>query len=57
MSDPHRVSSEMRATVYQAPRQLILEDCGVLEARVDEVLLHPSHCGICCTDLDMVMDG
>jgi (R,R)-butanediol dehydrogenase/meso-butanediol dehydrogenase/diacetyl reductase len=57
MAETNPNPSEMRATVYQAKRQLRVENRDVPEPGPDEVLLRISHCGICGTDLHLVMEG
>ena len=47
----------MKACVYRAPRELVVETRPVPEPGPDEVLLRVSHCGVCGTDLHFVMDG
>lgn len=57
MSDATPNPSEMRAAVYRSKRQLSVENRDVPEPGANEVLLRISHCGICGTDLHLVMDG
>ena len=47
----------MRAAVYRKPRVLEIEDTPVPEPGAGEVLIEVSHCGICGTDLHMVLEG
>jgi (R,R)-butanediol dehydrogenase/meso-butanediol dehydrogenase/diacetyl reductase len=47
----------MTAAVYRAPRELAVETRPLPEPGPEEVLLRVSHCGICGTDLHMVMEG
>lgn len=54
MSD---LPQSMRAAVYRKPRVLEIEDTPVPEAGAGEVLIEVSHCGICGTDLHMVLEG
>ena len=49
--------ARMRAAVYQGKRNLVVEDCPVPELGPHDVLLEVSHCGICGTDLHMVLEG
>ncbi len=57
MLEPLPRPSEMRVAIYKARRQLSVEIRDVRPPTADEVLLRVSHCGICGTDLHMVMDG
>lgn len=56
MSAP-QVPSQMSAAVYRGPRDLVLERRPVPELGPEEVLLRVSHCGICGTDLHLVLEG
>ncbi len=47
----------MRAAVYRARREIAVEERPVPEPGPDEVLIEVSHCGICGTDLHMVLEG
>ncbi len=47
----------MHAAVYRGPRELALETRPVPELGPDDVLLRVSYCGVCGTDLHLVMDG
>ena len=48
---------EMRAAVYRGKRQLAIEPRPVPEVGEGEVLIEVSHCGICGTDLHVVLEG
>src|SRR5205823_4610742 len=47
----------MPAAVYRSPGQLSVEHVPVPEPGPDEVLVEVSHCGVCGSDLHMVLDG
>jgi len=47
----------MRAARYRAPRALDVVTCDVPSPGPADVLLEVSHCGICGTDLHLVLDG
>jgi threonine dehydrogenase-like Zn-dependent dehydrogenase len=47
----------MRAAVYRAPREIAVEERPVPELGDHDVLLRVSHCGVCGTDLHLVMEG
>jgi (R,R)-butanediol dehydrogenase/meso-butanediol dehydrogenase/diacetyl reductase len=47
----------MSAAVYQQPRTLAVESWPVPEPGPGEVVLRVSHCGVCGTDLHLVMEG
>ena len=47
----------MRACVYRTPRTLEVEDRPVPAPGPEELLLEVSHCGVCGTDLHLVMEG
>jgi 2-desacetyl-2-hydroxyethyl bacteriochlorophyllide A dehydrogenase len=47
----------MRAAVYRGRRDLVVEDRPLPELGPHDVLLEVSHCGICGTDLHMVLEG
>jgi (R,R)-butanediol dehydrogenase/meso-butanediol dehydrogenase/diacetyl reductase len=47
----------MRAAVYRKPRDLVVEERPVPEPGPDDVVIQVSHCGICGTDLHLVMEG
>jgi 2-desacetyl-2-hydroxyethyl bacteriochlorophyllide A dehydrogenase len=51
------VPARMRAAVYQGKRSLAVEERPVPEPGPHDVLLEVSHCGICGTDLHMVLEG
>lgn len=51
------IPATMQAAVYRAARQLSVERRPVPEPGPDEVLLRVSHCGVCGTDLHLVLDG
>jgi L-iditol 2-dehydrogenase len=47
----------MQAAVYRRKRELALEERPVPEPGPGEVLIEVSHCGICGTDLHIVLEG
>ncbi len=47
----------MRAAVYRGPRELAVEQRPVPELGERDVLLEVSHCGVCGTDLHLVLEG
>ncbi len=47
----------MRAAVYQGEGRIQVEERPVPELGPDDVLVEVSHCGICGTDLHMVLEG
>lgn len=47
----------MQVAVYKKPRVLQIEERAVPTLEADEVLLEVSHCGICGTDLHIVLEG
>lgn len=47
----------MRAAVLQGPGDVRVEELPVPECRHHELVARVSHCGICGTDLHMMMDG
>ena len=49
--------STMRAAVYVKKRRVQVEERPVPELGPEDVLLRVSHCGVCGTDLHLVMDG
>jgi 2-desacetyl-2-hydroxyethyl bacteriochlorophyllide A dehydrogenase len=51
------VPARMRAAVYQGKRNLVVEDRPVPQLGPHDVLLEVSHCGICGTDLHMILEG
>ena len=51
------ISETMPVAVYKRPRVLQIEERAVPELGPDEVLLEVSHCGICGTDLHLVLEG
>src|SRR5438067_13289254 len=53
MSEPRT----MPAAVYQGDRTITVERRPVPEPGPGEVLLEVSHCGVCGSDLHMVMEG
>ena len=54
MSD---LPAEMDVAVYREPRVVEIERRPVPDVGPDEVLLRVSHCGICGTDLHLVLEG
>src|SRR2546421_6860618 len=51
------VPTAMPAAVLRGPGQLSVEQVPVPEPGPDEVLVEVSHCGVCGSDLHMVLDG
>lgn len=51
------VPEEMRVAVFRGRGQLAVEARPVPKPGSSEVLLRVSHCGVCGTDLHLVMDG
>jgi (R,R)-butanediol dehydrogenase/meso-butanediol dehydrogenase/diacetyl reductase len=49
--------THMQAAVYHAARTLAVERWPLPELGSEQVLLEVSHCGICGTDLHLVMEG
>jgi 2-desacetyl-2-hydroxyethyl bacteriochlorophyllide A dehydrogenase len=47
----------MRAAVYREKRRLVVEERAVPQLGPHDVLLRVSHCGVCGSDLHMVMEG
>ncbi len=47
----------MPAAVYHAPGQIKVEQLPVPEPGPDDVLMRVSHCGVCGTDLHMMVEG
>src|SRR5207245_11799510 len=47
----------MPAAVYQGDHRLAVERRPVPDVGADDVLIEVSHCGICGTDLHMVIEG
>jgi len=50
-------SGRMRAAVYREKRRLVVEERPIPEAGPHEVVLRVSHCGVCGSDLHLVMEG
>jgi 2-desacetyl-2-hydroxyethyl bacteriochlorophyllide A dehydrogenase len=51
------VPETMPAAVYRAPGELVVERVPVPEPGDGEVLVEVSHCGVCGSDLHMVLEG
>ena len=47
----------MSAAVYRGPGDLAVEDRPIPRPGPDEVLIEVEHCGICGSDLHMVLEG
>ncbi len=47
----------MRALMYRAVRELEVVELPIAELEPEDVLLEVSHCGICGTDLHVVLEG
>lgn len=47
----------MRAAVYREKRRLVVEERPLPELGAHDVLLRVSHCGVCGSDLHMVIEG
>lgn len=52
-----RLPARMPAAVYHAPGDLRIEERPVPEPGPRDVLIEVSHCGICGTDLHLVLEG
>ena len=50
-------SGRMRAAVYREKGRLVVEERPIPEAGPHDVLLRVSHCGVCGSDLHLVMEG
>ncbi len=50
-------SGRMRAAVYREKGRLVVEERPIPEAGPHEVVLRVSHCGVCGSDLHLVMEG
>ena len=50
-------SGRMRAAVYREKRRLVVEERPVPQPGPHDVLLRVSHCGVCGSDLHIVMEG
>lgn len=57
MADFPSIPETMRAAVYRERGRMIVEERLVPTPGPDDVLLEVSHCGVCGTDLHMVMEG
>ena len=51
------LAERMRVAVYREPRVLEIEERPLPELGPDDVLLEVSHCGVCGTDLHLVLEG
>jgi threonine dehydrogenase-like Zn-dependent dehydrogenase len=51
------IPETMRAAVLRGKGELVVEDVPVPELGPNEVLLEVSHCGVCGSDLHMVVEG
>ena len=51
------MAETMRAAVYQGPGRVEVESRPVPDLRPGDVLVEVSHCGICGTDLHLVLEG
>jgi len=47
----------MRAAVYRRPRELEIEERPVPDVGPEDVLVEVSHCGVCGTDLHLILEG
>ena len=47
----------MRAAVYREKLRLVVEERPLPELGAQDVLLRVSHCGVCGSDLHMVIEG
>ncbi len=47
----------MPAAVYKGPRRLEVEEIAVPDVGAHDVLVEVSHCGVCGSDLHLVLDG
>jgi 2-desacetyl-2-hydroxyethyl bacteriochlorophyllide A dehydrogenase len=50
-------AGRMRAAVYREKRRLVVEERPVPQLGPHDVLLRVSHCGVCGSDLHIVMEG
>ena len=57
MTGAPELPDSMPAAVYRQPGTVSLEDYPVPALGADEVLVEVSHCGICGSDLHMVLEG
>jgi 2-desacetyl-2-hydroxyethyl bacteriochlorophyllide A dehydrogenase len=53
----HPSPSTMRAAVYRRPRELEIQEWPVPEVGPGDALVAVSHCGVCGTDLHLVLEG
>jgi 2-desacetyl-2-hydroxyethyl bacteriochlorophyllide A dehydrogenase len=51
------VAATMRAAVYEGPGELTIRELPVPEPGPGDALVEVSHCGICGTDLHLVLEG
>ena len=54
---PHGVPTTMRALMYRGARKLEVVELPVAAFGTEDALLEVSHCGICGTDLHVVLEG
>src|SRR4051794_41958909 len=47
----------MQAAVLRGKDELVIEEVAVPEVGASDVLVEVSHCGVCGSDLHMVLDG
>ena len=48
---------KMQAAVLRGKDELVIEEVAVPEVGPSDVLVEVSHCGVCGSDLHMVLDG
>jgi 2-desacetyl-2-hydroxyethyl bacteriochlorophyllide A dehydrogenase len=51
------MSETMRAAVYHGPRELRIEERPIPKPGPHDALIEVSHCGVCGTDLHLVLEG
>src|SRR5580765_5850076 len=51
------VPEKMQAAVLRGKDELVVEEVAVPDVGSSDVLVEVSHCGVCGSDLHMVMDG
>src|SRR3954468_861162 len=57
VSDVSNLPAVMPAAVLHGKGQIAVEDVAVPALGQDQVLVEVSHCGVCGSDLHMVLDG
>lgn len=54
---PSTIPARMRAAVYKGDRRVEVEELPVPELGPHDVLLEVSHCGVCGSDLHVILEG